>query len=437
MKIEGLPGIPRFWLDFLESKLPALPLPSSIAAMAADAGQIRTRAAVNEELIGYLSGQEKTPRIAEKVRQLEQRDSVVVVAVIAAALFGGPVAQILKCLTAIRACEELARFSANAVPVCWIGTAAAGFDQWSATLIDAESELHSLNVSHGGVVPGSIADVISRVSDFGRGSFDPETLESLGAAFVPGSSFSSATARLFSSLMEDLGIITVDAGAPEVQRVLSGMIPPAGIAGPPHHLLISSVMPVLAFVVEPPEVQSLVQSMTALDEAGLPRPSAWPQASATLGDMKSRRAFGRYYLDLTHLFPGEEEVLRGMKNAMPRSGLAKLEGIKPYVDRRVAGLKSYWGGEKRFSERADSCKRKILYQLDKLRNHFEAALELKEQTAGRRIHRLCNLLAPNGRLQEWELAGIQVPLSYSRTGLRSLYDKLDIRSFEHQLIWMD
>ena len=437
MKIEGLPGIPRVWLDFLESKLPALPLPSSIEAMAANSGEIRTRAAVNEELIRYLSAQGKTPRLVENIQRLKQPDSVLVVAAVTAALFGGPAAQILKCLTAIRACEELTKVSVNAVPVCWIGTVSPGFDQWSATLIDAESELHLLNVSPGELVPGSIANVISRVSDFGRGSFDPETLQSLGAAFIPGNSFSSATARLFSSLMKDLGIIALDADAPEVRRVVSGMIPPAKIVGPSPHLLISSVLPVLAFVVDPLEVQSLAQALTAFDEAGLPRPSAWPRASATLGDVKSRRALGRYRLDLTQLFPGEEEVVRGIRDALPRSGLAKLDGIKPDVEKRVAELKSFWGGERRSSGRADSCKGKILYQLDKLRNHFEAALEVKEQTAGRRIHRLCNLLAPNGRLQEWELAGIQVPLSYSRTGLRSLYDKLDIRAFEHQLIWMD
>jgi hypothetical protein len=55
----------------------------------------------------------------------------------------------------------------------------------------------------------------------------------------------------------------------------------------------------------------------------------------------------------------------------------------------------------------------------------------------RQISRTCNALAPNGRIQERELGGIQMLLRYSCAALRPLYEKLDILSREHQLIAMD
>jgi uncharacterized protein YllA (UPF0747 family) len=203
----------------------------------------------------------------------------------------------------------------------------------------------------------------------------------------------------------------------------------------PEHLIVSSVLPVLAFVIDPYEIYPMVKSLPAFDETGLPRPAVWPRASVTVGDVRSRRTFSRYNLDLLQLFSGSEEVLRGIMKVLPRSGLEKFDRLKLEVQTRVAELKLPFESE--ISDTATSCRDKIVYQLEKLRAHLESALNMKEQTASRHIQKACSLLAPYGQTQERELAGIQIPLNYSHAGLRLLYEKMDILKFEHQLIWMD
>ena len=111
---------------------------------------------------------------------------------------------------------------------------------------------------------------------------------------------------------------------------------------------------------------------------------------------------------------------------LPNSASEKLESLKLAVEAQLGALVY-----------AGSCKEKIVYQLEKLREHFEAARATKQQALRRQMRKACNFLAPNGRVQDMELAGIQIPLRYSRAGLRSLYGKLDILKFEHQLISMD
>jgi hypothetical protein len=189
----------------------------------------------------------------------------------------------------------------------------------------------------------------------------------------------------------------------------------------------TDVLPVLACVIGP--FDSVPHAM--------PQPLIWPQVSATIGDTRIRRTFDKYQLDLSQLYRGENDLLDHFKRGLPRAGLEKLENLQLEVDARIADLQSLVSGGTEFSQAAGSCREKVLYQINKLRHLFDVALKSKEETAKRRIQKACNLMAPNRKLQERELAGIHIPLTYSLAGLRRLYEKLDIMNFEHQLIWMD
>jgi hypothetical protein len=117
--------------------------------------------------------------------------------------------------------------------------------------------------------------------------------------------------------------------------------------------------------------------------------------------------------------------------------VSKLNGLKSKVDECIIELEALAPGRKKFTKKSALCREKILYQLEKLRKNYTDAREKREETVNRQIRKACNLLAPNGRLQDRELAGIHIPLRYSRAGLRSLYAKMEIADNEHQLISMD
>ena len=362
---------------------------------------------------------------------------------LSAGFFGGSAGQILKCLTGIKVCERLKEYSVNAVPLAWIDPSPPqAFSKWSINLVDDDGQIHRLGISPSDTVPDLVFERLSQVSEIGRGVFDTEVLDILQTAFIPGRSFCSATARFFSALMKDWGMIVLDPTAAALQPAVNEALARIRIPAVPfpegeiaRHLAMNAAFPVLACVVDPFELASLA-ALPDFEEFGLPRLMAWPRVSATIGDVRSRRTLDRYHLNLSQLFSGEAAVLRSLNDALPRAGLKKLDGAKSAVEATIVEVKLLVPEGSEISEAADSCREKVCYQLKRIRDGFESALDTKAQTAGRRIRNACNLLAPNQRLQENELAAVQIPLRYSRAGLRILWEQLDILNFEHQLIWM-
>jgi hypothetical protein len=419
MKFENLPGIPELWCAFLKGGVPALPFPGTIEGLAACAERVQNHPADPGFVRVLSNGTSEAFQVSENIQRLTRPDAVVVLADIYPGLLGGPVCQVLKCLTAVKVCELLKKNSCNAVPVAWTNnTSPPGYPGSSVSFLDVTADIHSFEYSAAEIIPGPLALLISQIADFGKGSFDPELLKFLSNSFTRKGSLATATARLFSRLMGNLGMIVIDPSDF-----------PRGQAG-------TESLPVLARVIGPFEIDSLACTPQNLKQPVSCGRTLWPQLSATIGDARSRRTLDRYHLDLSRLYGGEREVLDSLRHEMPSAGLEKLEDLSLEVDARMAELQSYFP-EKEFLEASSACREKVLYQIRKLRDLFNAARSVKEQTAVSRIRKAGNLLAPNGRLQERELAGIQIPLKYSLAGLRVVYEKMDILNFEHQLIWMD
>jgi hypothetical protein len=444
MEIEGLPGMSGIWLDFLRGQVPTLRPAHAVGDLAKRAEDLLKCPPANRDLIRILAGQQRDdPQISENMQRLNRPEAVVVLIPLSAGFFGGSTGQILKCLTGIKVCERLKEYSINAVPLAWINpNPPQAFSRWSINLVDDGGRIHRLGIFPSDTVPDLVLEQLSQVSEIGRGVFDTEVLEILQTAFVPGRSFCSATAHFFSALMKDWGMIVLDLTAAELQsavnqalariRIPAAQFPEGGMPG---HMALAAALRVLACVVDPFDVASLT-ALPDFEEFGIPRLTAWPRVRATIGDVRSRRTLDRYHLNLSQLFSGEAAVLRALNDALPRAGLKNLDGAKLAVEATIAEVKFLVPGGSAILEAADSCREKVGYQLKKIQAGFESALDTIAQTAGRRIRNACNLLAPNQQLQENELAAVQIPLRYSRAGLRILWERMDILNFEHQLIWM-
>jgi uncharacterized protein YllA (UPF0747 family) len=475
VRYEELPEIPGIWIDFLDSRLSFRPGFEAVKGMESPVDLLSGHRTPPEELSRILlRARADSPEAEKNMRRLQKSQAGAVIANCCASLLGGPMFQLLKCLTAIKICDELEMRSVPAVPLCWVSNACPGFySNWSITLPDHDAEIHHLQLrdfeksglSPRDPLPGNeVLGLISQIEEAGGGAFDGETLEALRSVYVSESTVSSASARLISDLMGRWGMIVLDAEAPELEAIMSASVAPVlsrtGSVDSPFRNKIAeldkagyigsfdesvalsfirqnSLLPVLACVLDPMEVYSYAATLPVLEKSGLTVPIAWPQASATLVDARSRRILERYKLDLARLFSGEEEIIKTITSRFPSSAAEKLDSLKLEVERCIAGLKALDIPEHDLRKAAVSHQGRILYQLERLRRLTVAGHERRELAVNRRIRRVCNLLTPSRRLQEREFSGIHIPLRYSRDGLRFLSEKIDIRGREHQLIAMD
>jgi uncharacterized protein YllA (UPF0747 family) len=199
----------------------------------------------------------------------------------------------------------------------------------------------------------------------------------------------------------------------------------------------SLVLPVVAFIADPQEIYEFTKAAPAYEALHMAQPLIWPRCGATIINSRSIRTLEHYQVKFSQLFDGEAKVMEYVKKSIANEAPAVLQRLRSEADACLPETGLPESQDKRFAKIRDRCREKILYQLEKLHRHAAGALRIKEQTAMRKVHRACNFLAPNGHLQEAELGGIQIPLRYAHAGLRALYEKLDIRNLEHQIIELE
>jgi uncharacterized protein YllA (UPF0747 family) len=440
LKFEELSGTPEIWSSFLCAKMPFVPASRAVPEIIARADSLRGQTGLLDFLGRQLAkdGRLCYDRTRENLQRLQQPESVVVLTNFYPGLFGGPAFQLFKCLTAIKICEELARHKLQAVPICWIsGEMPRAFSRWSLRILNNESEICSLDLEHQEMrdpLPGDrIAALFALIEESGHGNYDTEVLEILKSSFSPDTTLAGACARLVAALMKEWGIIVLDPRSLDLQEAGCA----AELSALPPLVLQCSLLPVIATVIDPFEVNVFAEAQSFLRDRNLVGPAAWPQASATVLDSRSRRILDRYGLDLKRLYAGADAIITGILDARPREASEQLGKLKLETEERIAALNTLCPGEGALRGVADSGREKIVFQLDRLKQKLETARKRKEEMVRRQISRTCNALAPNGRIQERELGGIQMLLRYSCAALRPLYEKLDILSLEHQLIAMD
>ncbi len=464
LKFEDLPAIPKIWLDFVRSRLSFRPANTEMEGLIAQIDVFRKHATWREKILQAIANEIDAPLALENVQRLRKSESVVVIADINPGVLGGPFSQIWKCFTAIKICEELAKHHLSSVPVCWLrGDAAPDGSKQALTLLDSESELRIMQLQSRDSSP-AFSELINQVADIGRKTFDEEILEILRTASGGETDGSSAAAEIFACLLRDWGLIVLNADsrtlAPvvteakeafraqkqKIETLLKKQAEDLGEAGYPGEASVSAVddefaqsllLPVAVRVIDPDETYSYATSLPVFAQLGLPKPPAWPRASATIVDARSRRILERYGLDIRQLYRGEREVVDSLNGQASISAPQKLAALVSEAETTISELSISDSTGEEFAKSAADCKQKVIYQLDKLRGYCEAARTRREDAVRRQIHKACNFLAPRESVQERELAGILIPLRYSRAGLRDLYDKLDIFKLEHQLISMD
>jgi len=449
LEFELLPGIPEIWLDFLHARLPIAPASRDIDSMAGRADAYRRQAANGAHLfrISAAAEEARSARTRDALDRLRQPGTVAVLTGVSPGLLGGPAYQMLKCLTALRICEELSRRNVSAVPVCWIRSyVPSGFPGRSIPLLDAQSEIQSLAIHTSGAADltpwdrfpeREAAALFSRIREIGRDSFDPETLEIVETAYGAGNTYAQAMAKLLSAFMEDRGLIVCDSCSPDFRRYIRDRMPLSCQDSDSDYVLQSLFFPAAVCVIDYGEIQGFMEAQQKFRALNLFPPLAWPQTSATFADARSRKILERYGLDLTQLYSGAQVLVDRLEKTMPAGAAQRLHRLQQEAENRIDKVRALYSSGRGFEKEVASIRERIVFQLNRLREKSDAACKSRSGTTARHMRRVCNALAPNGRIQERDLAGIQWPLRYSRSVFRSLYDRLDVMNSLHQLIFMD
>ncbi len=449
LDFEKLPGIPGFWLDFLNSRLPITPAPRDMESLAAGAGALREQAAGCADLVRFLekAADLHCARTQENIHRLLQPGSLAVSTTLSPGLFGGPAFQLLKCLTVLKVCEELARHRIAAVPICWIrDSAPVDFCAGSIQLLDSDSSIHLLQLQNieAGSLPSrallpenQVEGLLEQISEIGRNNFDPETIDIIRASFRPGIVLSEATAKLMAALTEDWGMIVLNHGAPDFPSCTRASIPGVTEGAMPAYVLQSLLTPAVVCVIDYSEIEAYMDAQQTFRALNLLPPLAWPCSGATIVEVRSRRILERYGLDLIRLYSGAEEIIESLCKALPMDVPGRLLDLNQEAGNRVDAVRNLYPSDHDFEKVIAPLRNRIGFQLNRLREKYDASRKGRQETMERHIHRVCNTLAPNRRMQERSLAGVQWPLRYSRNVLRSLYDRLEVLRPQHQLILMD
>ena len=141
-------------------------------------------------------------------------------------LFGGPMFDIYKALTAVKLAEDATAAGIDAVPVFWLATYDHDLAEVNhVSLPGSDGTLRTLTTSSHSVAGAPVSavrlgeEILPVVEEAVALLGDSEVSQFLRESYRPGESLGSAFARFFTRLFSQWGVILLDASDPELHRV--------------------------------------------------------------------------------------------------------------------------------------------------------------------------------------------------------------------------
>lgn len=168
-----------------------------------------------------------SPQTLSNINRLRQGAAAVVTGQ-QVGLFGGPMFDIYKALTAIKLAEESAAGGIDAVPVFWLATYDHDLAEVNHVSVPgADGTLRTLTTSSHSVAGAPVSavrlgeEILPVVEEVAALLGDSEVSQLLRETYRPGESLGSAFARFFTRLFAQWGVIVLDASDAELHRVAS------------------------------------------------------------------------------------------------------------------------------------------------------------------------------------------------------------------------
>jgi bacillithiol synthase len=197
-----------------------------------------------------------------------------------------------------------------------------------------------------------------------------------------------------------------------------------------------TILPTVAYIGGPAEVAYFAQIHPVYDIIGRPMPVIVPRASATLVDHTSAKTLDKYDICLEDMFEGHEVVLRkAVERSLDAPTAALFGDIESRLEADLERLRVHLeSADPSLAVALQGGRRKMLYQVNKLRTRFIRASAEHDEQMRRRLARAEALLFPAKGLQERSL-NVWYYLALAGYGLiDDLARSLDPESRDHQIV---
>ncbi|MBI4830639.1 MAG: bacillithiol biosynthesis cysteine-adding enzyme BshC [Candidatus Lindowbacteria bacterium] len=198
------------------------------------------------------------------------------------------------------------------------------------------------------------------------------------------------------------------------------------------------ILPTIAYVGGPGEIAYFAQMRNTYSFFDLVMPVIYPRSRVVLVEPKIAKILQRYGLGIEDARKGRKELLKaipskGTESPIVQSCDRKLDSIQVILDefrREVSNV------DPTLVDPVDKLKRKIGYDMDKLRDRLAQAEGINPEVVEQQVEKLKTHLLPEGREQERALNIFPYLFSYGIQLIPRLERTLDIANFDMQPIYL-
>jgi bacillithiol synthase len=196
------------------------------------------------------------------------------------------------------------------------------------------------------------------------------------------------------------------------------------------------ILPTAFYIAGPSEIAYFAQVTPLYNFYEIQTPIIYPRASATLVEANINKTLEKYQLSVNEIFMGVDELKKNVVESLSKNNVDEIF-TKTMNDIEIAFdnlREKLFDLDKTIADNSKKYRSKIFNTLNELRNKAEQAQSKKYEVTLRQLDRACNLLYPNGNLQEREINYTYFLNKYGKGFLQRIFSDLEIDKFEHQII---
>jgi len=196
------------------------------------------------------------------------------------------------------------------------------------------------------------------------------------------------------------------------------------------------ILPTAFYIAGPSEIAYFAQVTPLYDFYEIQTPIIYPRASATLMEANINKTLEKYQLSVNEIFMGVDELKKNVVESLSKNNVDEIF-TKTMNDIEIAFdnlREKLFDLDKTIADNSKKYRSKISNTLNELRNKAEHSQNKKYEVTLRQIDRACNILYPNGNLQEREINYTYFLNKYGKGFLQRIFSDLEIDKFKHQII---
>jgi len=200
-----------------------------------------------------------------------------------------------------------------------------------------------------------------------------------------------------------------------------------------------SLLPTVAYIAGPAEIAYFAQSSVVYERILGRMPVILPRASFTLVEPPVRKLLERYGLKVEDVWAGRQQIRRRMEaQVLPKTLTRQFETGQEELGRSLSRLeKSLARLDRTLVGAAETVRRKMTYQLDKLRRKVGRAQDFRKNVLGSHERMLLDSLYPDRALQERSHCLLPYVARHGVAFLAELQQRIHAEPFQHQVLFLD